>query len=137
MPYLLTTTSRHFNIESVFADGGYLSEDNIHAAMSMGATLYLPFRTNSIYHNPKREKGRLWNQLLQYFREHNEEFLERYHKRSNIESVNGSMKALFSNVTRNKTGTSRVNEVLCKAICHNLVRLVHASYTDGVKPFFS
>ena len=136
LPGLLHTTAQHFDIQEVYADGAYLSEKNIRLIIGMGAGIHIPHRENSIYHSPRTEGGRLWNGLLQHFREHRREFEADYHLRSNVESTNSAVKRLFGPITRSIHPTARVNEVLAKAIAFNISRVIHASYSDNIKPFF-
>ena len=136
LPKLLYATDRHFTIDEVYADGAYLKEENLKAIVDLGARAYIPFRANSVYHSPRTEAGRLWNSLLNHFREHREDFDLHYHQRSNVESTNSGLKRLFGAITRSKHPTARVNEVLCRAIAYNITRVIHASYTDGITPFF-
>ena len=55
-----------------------------------------------------------------------------YHKRSNVETTFSMIKRKFGERLRSKHKTAEVNEVLCKILCHNLVRLVHSMYEPGV-----
>jgi transposase len=64
------------------------------------------------------------------------EFLAHYHQRSNVESTFSMLKRKFGGSVRSKCFTAQVNEVLCKALCHNLVVLVHAMHELGVEPEF-
>ena len=135
-PKLLHAISRHFHVEEVYADKAYSSLRNIKAAVAMGAKVYIPFRENSIYRDPTTEEGMLWNELLGYFHRNLKEFKARYHQRSKVESANSSIKRLFTPITRSKAPAARVNEILARVVGYNITRVIHASYTDGIKPFF-
>jgi Transposase DDE domain len=65
-----------------------------------------------------------------------EEYLEKYHRRSNIESVFSSVKRKFGDSVRSKTPTAMKNEVLAKLVCHNISQLVHLMYELGIDPNF-
>ena len=136
LPKLLAITSRHFNVESVYADKAYLDGGNLKHIIDEGAKAFIPFKVDSIYRGPKAKHSKLWNKLLQYFREHEDEFYASYHMRSNVEATFSAVKALFSGITRSKEPTARVNEVLAKAMAYNITRVIHASYIDGIEPFF-
>jgi transposase len=73
-------------------------------------------------------------QELRCFRK--QEFLQHYHKRSNVESTFSMMKRKFGDSIRSKTDVAMVNEVLCKVLCHNLVVLIHEMYELGIDPVF-
>ena len=133
---LLAITARHFNIERVQADKAYISGPNLKAIIDEGARAEIPFKKDSIYRNPTAKNGKLWNRLLQYFRENEAEFYQGYHQRSNVEANFSNVKRLFDELTRSKHPLARVNEVLMKAAAYNITRVVHASYIDGIVPFF-
>jgi len=65
-----------------------------------------------------------------------EEFLQHYHKRSNVESTFSMLKRKFGDSLRSKTDTALVNETLCKIRCHNLVVLIHEMHELGIEPVF-
>jgi hypothetical protein len=62
--------------------------------------------------------------------------LQRYHKRSNVESAFSMMKRKFGDSLRSKTDVAMVNETLCKILCHNLVVLIHEMCELGIDPVF-
>jgi hypothetical protein len=65
-------------------------------------------------------------------RRNREEFLTRYHKRSNCESAFSMIKAKFGPVVRSKSRTGQVNEVLAKVLCHNICVLILAMHEIGL-----
>ena len=83
-----------------------------------------------------KASSRLWNSLLDYFRRNQEDFYLHYHQRSNVEATNSAVKRLLGHTTRSIHPVARVNEVLCRAVAYNISRVIHASYTDGITPFF-
>lgn len=46
------------------------------------------------------------------------------------------IKAKFGDHVRSRTDAAMVNEVLCKILCHNLCRLIHAHYELGIEAVF-
>jgi len=46
------------------------------------------------------------------------------------------MKRKFGGSVRSKNFTAQQNEILCKALCHNLAVLVHAMHELGIDPTF-
>ena len=87
---LMNQTAQQFKIKDFCADMGYLSECNLQAITDLGATPLIPFKSNSA---PKRPG--VWNKCYHWFNLHREEFLARYHQRSNVESVFSAIKRLF------------------------------------------
>src|SRR5678816_134420 len=114
-PLLDQTAKAGFNMVEVSADKGYISGDNLQAAVDHGATPYIPFKTNVT----GKRGSELWKRLFHYYSFKREEFLTHYHKRSNIETVSSMIKARFGERLRSKSETAQVNEALAKVLCHN------------------
>ena len=74
--------------------------------------------------------------MYHYFNFRKQEFLQHYHKRSNVESTFSMMKRKFGDSLRSKTDVAMVNETLCKVLSHNLVVLIHEMYELGIDPVF-
>jgi transposase len=55
-------------------------------------------------------------------------FMERYHKRSNIETAYSMIKGEFGSALRSKSDTGQINEVLCKVLAHNICVLIQAMH---------
>ena len=90
---------------------------------------FIPFKENSAYRKDAKKAGDvLWNQLLDFYRNHNDQFKKYYHKRSNVESVFGAVKKKFGGAVLSKNPDAQVNEVLCKFLAYNLTVLVASMY---------
>lgn len=126
---LLQKTSIHFKIKEVYADMAYLSRQNMEETVKMGAMPYIPFKSNITGGN----NGLVWRKMWLYFKEHPQEFYERYHKRSNVEAAFSMIKRKFGQNLMTKKYSANVNEILCKIICHNLCCLISAYYELNVK----
>ena len=126
-------TANNFTISEVSADKAYLSKRNLRVVDELGGTAYIPFKSNSkvITHH---KLDSLWERTFHFFNLHRGEFLERYHKRSNVETAFSMVKAKFGGAVRTKTPVAQVNEVLLKLLCHNIVVLIHSMYELGVNP---
>ncbi len=131
LPALVTATGRRFTMAEVSADKAYLSHANLAAVEAAGAIPYVPFKSNS-----KGEGPAAWRRMWGLFMYKQADFLAHYHRRSNVESTFGAMKAKFGSSVRSKNATAQTNEVLCKALCFNLSMLVHAMHELGVDPSF-
>jgi transposase len=131
LPPLVQTTSQNFRISEISADKGYASKANAEMIATVGAT---PFISFSDHH--KGLGGGVWQQMYHYFMFKREDFLAHYHKRSNVESTFSMMKRKFGDSLRSKTDTAKMNETLCKVLCHNLVVLIHETYELGIDPVF-
>jgi transposase len=74
--------------------------------------------------------------MFHYFQLRRDEFLQHYHKRSNVESTFSMMKRKFRDGLRSKTDVAMVDTVLCKVLCDNLVVLIHEMHELGIDPVF-
>jgi len=130
-PALIKATAQGFTVREASADKAYTCTENFQAVADLGGTLYAPFKkrtTGAI--------GGIYEKMFHYFSFHREEFLKRYHKRSNSESTFSMVKAKVLDHVRSKTDVARKNEVLCKILCHNICCLVSAIYELGIVPVF-
>ena len=101
------------------------------AIANVGATPFISFPSS---HTGKG--GGTWEKMYHYFQFKRTEFLQHYHKRSNVESTFSMIKRKFGDSLRSKTDTAMVNETLCKILCHNLVVLIHETHELGIDPVF-
>jgi hypothetical protein len=65
-----------------------------------------------------------------------EDFLQHYHKRSNVESTVAMVKAKFRDSIRSKGDVAMKNEVLAKIVCHNICCLIQEMHELGIEPMF-
>jgi Transposase len=131
LPNLLASTARRFKVNEVSADLAYSSHDNLLAVALVGGKPMIPFKKNV---TPKQ--GGLWAKMYHYFHLHREEFLKRYHLRSNVETTFHMLKSKFGDGVRSKCDVAMKNEVLCKILGHNLCCLIQALYELGIDPVF-
>jgi transposase len=131
LPDLVNTTATHFDMREVSADKGYGSIENYEVIASHGATPYIAFKS---IHSGKA--GGLWEKMFYYYSFRREEFLQHYHKRSNVESTFSMIKAKFRDHVRSKTDTAMINEVLCKILCHNICCVTQSMYELNIEPTF-
>jgi len=100
----------------------------------LGGTAYIPFKKNA--RGIPRGKTHMWRKMFHYFKFNQEEFLEHYHARSNVESTFNMVKAKFSDLIRSKKPTAQTNELLCKILCHNIVVVIHEIHELGITAKF-
>jgi hypothetical protein len=62
-----------------------------------------------------------------------DEFMARYHKRSNVESLFSAVKRKFSDHVRSRTPDAMVNEALAKLLCNNLCCVILSQCELGIK----
>jgi transposase len=129
---LIKEAAKLFNITELSGDKGYLSRANMDAVASIGATPYIMFKDNS----KGDARAEVWDKMWHLFSLQREEFLQHYHKRSNVESTFSAVKRLFGGSVRAKNTTAQLNEVYLKCLCFNLTCLVHAIHELGLDPRF-
>ena len=131
LPALVESTAKNFQVAEVSADKGYASRSNADMVASIGATPYISYASHH-----RGNGGGTWEKMYHYFQFKRTEFLQHYHKRSNVESTFSMMKRKFGDGLRSKTDVAMVNETLCKILCHNLVVLIHEMCELGIEPIF-
>jgi hypothetical protein len=129
---LVEATVVNFTVQEITADKGYLSNENLELADGLGATAFIPFKSNST----EGESGSVWAKMFCYFVLRREEFLKHYHARSNVESTISAIKRKFGDSVRSKTDTAMKNECLCKVLAHNVCVCIAEWYALGIEPVF-
>lgn len=129
LPTLVQSTAEHFKVGEVSADKAYGGRKNVEAIEAAGGKPFIAVKSNAT-----GEVGGGWEKMVKYFKYRQDEFLEHYHKRSNVESTFSMIKRKFSDALRSKTDVAMVNETLCKLLCHNLVVLIHEMHELGIDP---
>ena len=81
---LIEDTSENFTIEEVTADKAYSSSANLDYVDSIGCEAYIPFKKNT---TGKQRGSQTWSKMYYYFMYQNDEFMEHYRKRSNVETT--------------------------------------------------
>jgi transposase len=132
-PGLVERTAATFKPARISADKAYSGRTNLLVVESVGATPFIPFKSNTRAYGLGSD---LWSRAFHFFMFNRTEFLQHYHARSNVESAFHMVKAKFGTKVRSKVGTAQVNEILCKLLCHNLCCLVHATYELGIEATF-
>jgi transposase len=131
------TAETGFQMKEVSADKAYLGAENLLATLRKGAIPYIPFKSNSVPHaNSYGPKSELWTRMYHFYSLHRAEFLQHYHKRSNIETTFHMIKSKFGQRLRSRTLTAQVNEALCKVLCHNLCVVIQSVHELGIETNF-
>ena len=130
-PVLVKKTAENFTIREMSADKAYSSLEAFELVNACGGTAFIPFKSNAT-----GGVGGLFEKMFHYFQFKNEEYMDHYHKRSNIESTNSMVKRKFGDHLRSRTDDAMVNECLCKLLCHNLCVLIQEQHELGIEPIF-
>ena len=124
---LLEETRKNFEVKEVSGDKAYSSVENVEATFAAGGFPYFAFNANA-----NGAAGGLWQKLFCFYQLFREEFLQHYHKRSNVESTFSMVKRKFGDSVRSKVDTAMKNEALCKFVCHNLCCVIMAQCESGI-----
>ena len=127
MPGLVDKTAENFAIKEVSADSAYAAEKNFEAVAKHGGTAFIAFKSGTT-----GGVGGLFAKMFHFYSYNRDEYLEHYHRRSNVESTFSMVKAKFGDALRSKSDTAMVNESLCKILCHNLVCLIQSAFELGI-----
>jgi transposase len=135
---LAKDTSRNFEIRDFCADKGYISAKNYNLIHELGGQAFIPFKKNATgkAHISGVRKD-IYRNAYKFFKEHREEFLERYHKRSNVESTFSMIKRRFGNNVKCKKEISQDNEILGKVLAHNICVLVQEIFLNKIEINFN
>ena len=122
---LVKITSKTFRIREISADKAYSARKNLQVVTELGAVPYIPFRVNA---TGKSRGTIIWGMMKKFYDNHREYFMDHYHKRSNAESVFSMMKRKFGHKLYSKSEVGQINEILCKALAHNICVLIQEYY---------
>jgi transposase len=136
-PLVDHTAKQGFQLREVSADKGYLGVDNLMTTLRHGAIPYIPFKTNSVAQSGWEPKSQLWTRMYHFYSLNRAEFLQHYHKRSNVETTFHMIKNKFGQRLHSRTLTAQVNEALCKVLCHNLCVVIQSMHELNITPEFS
>lgn len=136
-PLVDHTAKQGFQMKEVSADKGYLGADNLMTTLRHGAIPYIPFKTNSVANSGWEAKSQLWTKMYHFYALNRAEFLQHYHKRSNVETTFHMIKSKFGQRLRSRTLTAQINEALCKVLCHNLCVVIQSVHELNIMPEFT
>lgn len=128
---LVRETSRGFVIGEVSADKAYGSLENFEEVASMGGQAFIAFKSSAT-----GKIGGAYEKAFHYFQFKQEEYMEHYHRRSNVESTFSAIKRKFGDSVRSKCDYAMVNEVLCKILANNICVLIQEQCELGIEPIF-
>jgi transposase len=139
---LVNDTAQRFMLKEVSADKAYSSRDNLNTIAAHKAIPLIPFRVNAnggaLARGEKASDGHsdLWLDMWRFYNFHTDQFMEHYHKRSNVESTFAMIKGKFGNGLRSKGKTAQINEALCKVLCHNICVVIQSIHELGIEATF-
>ncbi len=128
---LLKETRKRFEIGEVSADKAYASLENFEEVAACGGQGYIAFKSNAT-----GGVGGMFEKAFHMFMANRDEYLDRYHERSNVESTFSAVKRKFGPAVMSETDTAQINECLVKFLLQNLCCLIAAQERLGLVPVF-
>lgn len=126
---LVKITAKNWEMKEVSADKAYSSKNNLETVSQLGAVPYIIFKKNA---SSKAKGSYVWMRMKKYFDEHNEAFMQFYHQRSNAETVFHMIKKKMGQSLNSKSEQAQFNEILCKALAHNICVLIQEMFELGI-----
>jgi transposase len=125
--------SKNFDVDDWSGDSAYLSRENCTAVAEIGARPWFKPKSNIT----SASKGSpAWKKMVYEFRDHPAESMDKYHKRSNVESTNSAKKRKFRSFVRGRLDTSRRNEESLSWVDFNFSLMPRAVYEFDLEPTF-
>ena len=131
MPELLRKTRENFNVKEVSADKGYLSVENVEEIFAAGGIPFIAPKSST-----NGAAGGLFEKMFHFYQFNREEFMNRYNRRQNVESVMSAVKRKFGDSVRARVPAAMVNESLAKLICQNITAVIASQCELGIEPVF-
>ncbi len=123
------TRPRGFELKEVSADKAYTSATNFTAVEAVGGTFFPAFKKKTVARG-----GGSFEKAYHWFCLKSEEYLQHYHRRSNVESAFSMLKRKYGAAVKAKTWRAMVNETYAKVVCHNISVLIASMYELGIDP---
>ena len=111
----------HGEIGDVCSDKANSCRENAKLVSGLGGRPFLMPRSNA---SSKAKGSHAWKEMMLFREERPEEFETRYHKRSNAESTNASLKGKYGEFLRSKKWFMQKREAGLRVIAHNIRRLI-------------
>jgi transposase len=118
-----------FDMEDFVADKAYSSREIMNFIDALGLNPYIPFKSNA---TGKAKGSLIWSKMYKQFINNREQYMNRYHERSNIETANHMIKTRFGDSLKTKNFEGNVVEIKAKIICHNLCCLIAQIYENDI-----
>lgn len=128
-PRLVEQTAANFQIKQLSADKAYSGHRLYQLIEVHGAMPFIDFKKNATKSEAAPE---IWNKMFTYFSKNKEEFMNNYHKRSNVETVFSMVKVRLGEHLKCKKFENQRNELVMKFICHNICCLIQEIFENKI-----
>lgn len=120
----------HGEIGDVCSDRANVSRENAKLVSRLGGKPFLMPRSNA---SSKAKGYYAWREMMLFREEHPEEFKRRYHKRSNAEATNRSLKGKYGEFLRSRKWAMQKREAGLRVIAHNIRQLIRFRIRQEMK----
>lgn len=127
-------TSKNFRVDEWSGDGTYWAKENCRKISELGGKPYFKCKTGKTRWNGKKSGCLAWKEMNQKAIENKEEYGKHYHKRSKVEAVNHSKKAIHGDKVYSKLKSARINEEGFRWVNYNINILNRAMYEWKINP---
>ena len=128
-PELVKRTLANFDVKEFSMDKAYSSKRMLQLIESLGAMPMIPFKKGT---NPNEKSPKVWTRMYNYFEKHQNDFMQKYHRRSNVETIFSMVKLRLGEFLKCKNFESQRNELLMKFICHNICCLIQEIFENEI-----
>ena len=116
-PELFKELIERHTVQEICGDKAYMSRKNIKMVVRKGGTPFFHPRDNARISSNRKDIA--WNDVVEYYQDHRSEWLKKYHRRSNVESVFSRIKRKFGGRLKSKKRGARITELLIKILLYN------------------
>lgn len=133
LPTLVPNAPKYFPMREFVADKAYNSRAVFNFLEQIGLTPFIPYKSNTVV----RSKGsRIWKEMYEFFLKHTDDYLDVYHRRSNIETNFHMLKSRYGTHLYTKHFIANSNELKTRVLCHNLCVLIQEAAESGLNANF-
>ncbi|MDG7041872.1 MAG: transposase [Nitrososphaerota archaeon] len=130
-PLFLQIVELYDEVKLMTGDAAYPSRRNCSLIASHGAVPRLFPRKNSTF-NSKGSSA--WRTMLEEFLNDTQKWLELYHERSKMETINSTTKRIMPAPVRKRLVMRKATEIAARICVYNLRQLVYLKYTKRIDP---
>ena len=121
-------------VKNFTADKAYSSRKMLQFISNLNMIPYIPFKKNA-RSVPRGHSA--WSRMYLEFRDNHEDFMRKYHTRSNVETGFFMVKQRFGAHLMTRKFTANVNELKAKFLCHNICVLIQEIFERNITIDFS
>lgn len=121
---------KFFNLDTFVGDKAYSSRRILNFINKLGIIPFIPFKKNT-----KVPGGvNIWKDMFMRFKHENEDFMKKYHTRSNVETSFSMVKQKFGDSLSTKSFLANTNEIKIRFLCHNICVLIQEAFERNILP---